>query len=304
MNPVEVYGLKKTFEERLVLEDISLVVHSGDIYGLLGPNGSGKTTTLRILLGILKPDEGVITVLGMDPFLAGPQLRQRVNALPESYGLYGWMSALSYLSFFGQLYDIALTLDDYQDWLQQVGLEPGDSRPIRTFSQGMKQRLGIARAMINNPEVLFLDEPTNGLDPRGRREIHDLLLKLNREKATTLVISTHILDDVERLCTRIAILDKGKVRYEGMLTSSLNKPSIRRYRFHLENGYQLPSTWSYPGISLIERKGDWMTCLVEDMTPTMVIKTLINSGLPIIEVEDVSDKLEDLYLAYTTGGMA
>lgn len=304
MNPVEVYGLKKTFEERLVLEDISLVVRPGDIYGLLGPNGSGKTTTLRILLGILKPDEGIITVLGMDPSSSGPQLRQRVNALPESYGLYGWMSALSYLSFFGQLYDIALTLADYQDRLQQVGLEPGDSRPIRTFSQGMKQRLGIARAMINNPEVLFLDEPTNGLDPRGRGEIHDLLLKLNREKATTLVISTHILDDVERLCTRIAILDKGKVRYEGTLTSYLNKPSIRRYRFHLENGYQLPSTWSYPGISLIERKGDWMTCLVEDMTPTMVIKTLINSGLPIIEVEDVSHKLEDLYLAYTTGGMA
>jgi ABC-2 type transport system ATP-binding protein len=303
MNDVEVHGLKKTFDERVVLDSISLVVHHGDVYGFLGPNGSGKTTTLRILLGIIRADEGQISVLGMNPSSSGEILRQKVNALPESHGLYGWMSAQSYLSFFSQMYGMEFSRDELSARLQQVGLDPDDHRPIRTFSRGMKQRLGIARATVNDAKILFLDEPTNGLDPRGRREIHDLLVRLNRENGLTVVVSSHILDDVERLCNRIAILDRGKIRYEGRLACSQNERT-HRYRFHVGNGGSFPSPWEYPGISFIETKDEWITCLIEGMAPAQAIKTLLESGLPIIEAQAVSGGLEDLYLAHTMGGTA
>jgi len=170
---IDVRSLKKSFAGKKVLEDASMAVSQGDIYGFLGPNGSGKTTTLRILLGILFPDGGKVAVLKMDPFVDGELLRQRINVLPESHGFYGWMRAEEYLRFFGQLYGLQLTAVDSHKRLEQVGLDPADRRSIRTFSRGMKQRLGIARSLLNDPEILFLDEPTNGLDPKGRREIHD-----------------------------------------------------------------------------------------------------------------------------------
>jgi ABC-2 type transport system ATP-binding protein len=300
MPAIDMQGLKKAFHERPVLHGVSLTVNQGDIYGFLGPNGSGKTTTLRLLLGILSPDEGRIAVLGMNPAVSGAQLHRRVNALPESHGLYGWMSSLAYLNFFGRLYGLTLSGGDYRARLRQVGLDPDDSRPVRTFSRGMKQRLGIARAMINDPEILFLDEPTNGLDPRGRREIHDLLLQLNREKGLTIMISTHILDDVERLCNRIGILEGGLVRYEGPLTD--DSQSAVSYRFHLKDGAAVQSPWNFPGIALLERQDSWITCLIKEGSPAAAIKTLVLGGLPIIEAVAVSGGVEDLYLYYTQGG--
>jgi ABC-2 type transport system ATP-binding protein len=300
MPAIEIQELKKGFEGQPVLHGVSLVVSHGDIYGFLGPNGSGKTTTLRILLGIIPPDAGKIAVLGLDPTASGPQLRRRVNALPESHGLYGWMSALNYLVFFGRLYGMEFSGGDYRASLRRVGLDPDDSRPVRAFSRGMKQRLGIARAMINDPEVLLLDEPTNGLDPRGRREIHDLLLQLNRVRNLTIMISTHILDDVERLCNRIAILDHGLVRYKGPVHPDAG--GRLRYRFHLGNGGVIPSPWNFPGISLLDHRGSWITCTIEGRSPTEAINTLITAGLPIVEAAAVINDLEALYLDHTAGG--
>ncbi len=303
MIAIRVRNLKKTFGAKTVLDSVSMTVHEGDICGFLGPNGSGKTTTLRVLLGIMGADEGEVSVLGLNPALSGHILRRRVNALPESHGLYGWMSAHRYLKFFSQLYGMTPNTDQLRTGLLQVGLDPNDHRPIRTFSRGMKQRLGIARATINEASILFLDEPTNGLDPRGRREIHDLLLTLNREQGLTIVISTHILDDVERLCNRIAIMDMGRVRYEGPLASGNNARSLR-YRLHLDNSCSMPSGWTYPGIDIIENKEGWITCSIDGIPPAYAIKTLVEAGLPILEAEILSGGLEDLYLSHTEGGVS
>jgi len=297
---IETRDLRKAFDGKEVLKGVSLTVNTGDIYGFLGPNGSGKTTTLRILLGILQPDSGEVSVLGINPMVNGASLRSRVNALPESHGLYGWMSAMSYLSFFGQLYGMTLGNDEYRSRLEQVGLDPDDLRPVRTYSRGMKQRLGIVRAMINNPELLFLDEPTNGLDPRGRREIHDLLLSLNRQQGLSVVISTHILDDVERLCNRVAILDNGEVKYEGQPV--YESRGAVHYRFHLEDGESVLDHWSFQNIVLLEHKDGWITCLIKGISPADAVRALVMKGLPISEATRVSGGLEDLYLEYTSGG--
>ena len=223
MNTVEVGSLCKSFDGRPVLKELAMTVGQGDIYGFLGPNGTGKTTTLRILVGLLRADSGNIRVLGVDPEKKSDQLKQWVNMLPESQGFYGWMRATDYLGFFAGLYGLRLSGPKSRQLLARVGLDTAENRSIRSFSRGMKQRLGIARSLLNEPHVLFLDEPTNGLDPKGRRDIHDLLLGLNLENDITIVLSTHILDDVQQLCNRIGILFDAKLQYEGRLNKDLEK---------------------------------------------------------------------------------
>jgi len=301
MNVVEIESLKKSFEGRKVLENTFMTVKKGDIYGFLGPNGSGKTTTLRILLGILQRDGGTVNVMGLDPSTEGDRLRRWVNVLPESHGFYGWMWAEDYLRFFGQLYGLNLSAADCRMHMEQVGLDSADRRPIRTFSRGMKQRLGIARALVNDPEVLFLDEPTNGLDPKGRREIHDLLLHLNREKGMTVVISTHILDDVERLCNRIGILYNAIIQYEGPLFSASSGKAIR-YRFRVAGGNGVSGQLNLPGITVQEQTGNWFSCTIQDMKPEEAIQSLVQTGIPIAEAVQMGSGLEAMYLAHTGGG--
>ena len=304
MNAVKVERLRKSFDDKLVLDDVSLSVNRGDIYGFIGPNGSGKTTTLRILLGILRQDKGNVNLLDMDPVTCSAELHRRVNALPESHGLYGWMSPQAYLRFFAELYGVSLNLKDAQSRLQQVGLNPDDHRPIHTFSQGMRQRLGIARAMVNDPELLILDEPTNGLDPRGRREIHDLFLTLNRERGITLILSTHILDDVERLCTRLAILDRGKIRYEGPLAVNLDQSGRVLYRFHIDEASKVPAPGCYPNIRILEVNNGWLKCELLGVSAPEALRTLLQDGVAVSEAARLSGGLEDLYLTHTRVNLA
>jgi len=300
MNAIEIKGLKKKFSGKDVLENVSLTVEQGDIYGFLGPNGAGKTTTLRIILGIISYEEGSISVIGKEISSWKNDLKSMVNVLPESHGFYEWMNAVSYLQFFGNLYGIRMTEDKCLNQLHIVGLDPDNHLPIRTYSRGMKQRLGIARATINSPEILFLDEPTNGLDPRGRREIHDFLLRLNREHGTTIVISTHILDDVERLCNRIAILHHGKIRYEGMLKNKANGTDCR-YNFRLDKKWKIPDGWQNTHIKFLDYHGDHLICQINGITPTEAIKTLLETGLPVVEAEQISGGIEETYFVYTEG---
>ncbi len=223
---IRVENLIKKYDGHTALDGLNFTVEDGDIYGFLGPNGAGKTTTIRIMTGIIRADSGRVIIEGHDVFREIMEVKRLINALPESSGYYEWMTAVEYLDFFSNLYEEEKTKQGIFKLLNDVGLNGKEGHLIRSFSRGMKQRLGIARALINRPKLLFLDEPTNGLDPKGRRDIHDLLIDLNQKQGTTIFLSTHLLDDVERLCNRIAILNYGKIVRAGDLREMKGRGTI------------------------------------------------------------------------------
>ena len=192
---INIENLRLPIEGKEILKGIDLHLRPGDTYGLLGPNGAGKSTTIFALLGLRAFGSGRISVLGGNPADDAVFIRRSVGVMPEKAGLYGG------------LYDFAPTKQDVAKMLEKVGLGAEAHRPIGTYSRGMKQRLAVARALISRPKLLILDEPTNGLDPKGRREIHDLLVEFASDGKAGVLLCTHLLDDVDRLCNRIGIID-------------------------------------------------------------------------------------------------
>jgi ABC-2 type transport system ATP-binding protein len=223
---ISVENLAKKYDGYTALDGLNFTVEHGDIFGFLGPNGAGKTTTIRIMTAILKADSGNVLIDGHSIFGEPLAVKKIINAVPESNGYYEWMAACEYLEFFSHLYKEKISKQEVDKLLEIVGLHGKESHLIRSYSRGMRQRLGIARALINRPKLLFLDEPTNGLDPKGRRDIHDLLIDLNRDHDTTIFLSTHLFDDVERLCNRIAIINYGKIVRAGELDRMKGKGTI------------------------------------------------------------------------------
>jgi ABC-2 type transport system ATP-binding protein len=207
---IELRGLTKRFGDTIALDHADLVVRPGVVFGFLGRNGAGKTTTLRILSGLARPTAGMAQVLGHDVTSANDAVRARIGFLPDVPGFYPWMTAREYLEFAGRLFGIDdATLDARASaLLEMAGLSSVGTR-IGGFSRGMKQRLGIAQALINAPSLLMLDEPTSALDPIGRREVLEMVASLRGR--TTVFFSTHILADVERVCDAVAILERGRV---------------------------------------------------------------------------------------------
>ena len=207
---IELRGLTKRFGSTLALDHVDLVVQSGLVFGFLGRNGAGKTTTLRILSGLARPTAGTAHVLGHEVTRAPHAVRARIGFLPDVPGLYPWMTAREYLHLAGRLFglDPATIAARAEALLEMAGLATVTTR-VGGFSRGMKQRLGIAQALINAPSLLMLDEPTSALDPIGRREVLEMVASLRGR--TTVFFSTHILADVERVCDAVAILESGRV---------------------------------------------------------------------------------------------
>lgn len=217
---VRVEGLVKTFRQglgvraRRALDGVSFTVRRGEIFGFVGPNGAGKTTTLKILMGLIRPSAGRASVLGHD--VRETEYRRHVGFLPEAPYFYDYLTGREFLRFYARVCGVprarrAARIAQLLDW---VGLaHAGDAR-LRTYSKGMLQRVGIAQALVHDPQVVFLDEPMSGLDPIGRKEIRDLIRRLQGE-GKTVFMNTHILSDVEMLCDRVAIIVKGRIRWEG-----------------------------------------------------------------------------------------
>ncbi len=222
MTIVETRNLTFSFTgEEFVLNDLHLNVEQGSLYGFLGPNGAGKTTTLRLILGLLKKQTGSISIFGK-PFEKNRiEILRNVGSLIESPSLYGHLTAVENLALLQKIY--RCPKERIQEVLTLVGLTNTGKKKASQFSFGMKQRLSIAIALLHEPSLLILDEPTNGLDPNGTIEIRELLKKLNQENGITVIISSHILSEIERLVTHVGIINKGKMMFEGTLDELKSK---------------------------------------------------------------------------------
>ena len=220
-------GLKKTYRDIRALDGVDIEVRPGEIFGLLGPNGAGKTTAVKILLGLTHPTEGRASIGGIDS--SRPESRARVGYLPEGHRFPGYLTARSTLSVFGRMSGMSASEISRRvpELLARVRLEPWAGVRVRKFSKGMVQRLGLATALVSDPDVLLLDEPTDGVDPVGRREIRDLLLE-QAARGKAILVNSHLLSEIEMTCGRVAILKQGRIAAQGTIAELTRRES--RYR--------------------------------------------------------------------------
>ncbi len=214
--PVEARGLVKRYGDIVAVDHVDLTVQSGDVYGYLGPNGAGKTTSLRMLLGLIRPDEGAVRLFGREPLTDGARALDGVAGFVEEPRFYPYLSGRKNLELLAA-YDGGVAGDRIDSVLESVELSERAGDKVRGYSHGMRQRLGIAAALLRDPKLLLLDEPTTGLDPAGIRDMRDLVRRLAQE-GMTIVLSSHILAEVEALCDRVGILRRGRVVFEGSLS--------------------------------------------------------------------------------------
>ena len=219
---VEVNNLSKNFNQIKAVNDLSFSVHQGDIYGFLGQNGAGKSTTIRMMLTLIKPGSGEIKIFGKELLANRHEILQQTGAIIERPDMYKYLSAYDNLSIFAKLSGLKVTRKLIMDRLQQVGLADRSKSKVRTFSQGMKQRLGIAIALVHDPKLIILDEPTNGLDPQGIADMRNLILSLSREMGKTVIVSSHLLSEIELIANRMIIINKGKKIVEGEVSALLD----------------------------------------------------------------------------------
>ncbi|MFH1241453.1 MAG: ABC transporter ATP-binding protein [Pseudomonadota bacterium] len=218
---IETVGLTRTYDRLTAVDSLSFEVKEGEIFAFLGPNGAGKTTTLLMLLGLSRPSAGYSRVCGLDPLTKAREVKRLVGYLPESVGFYGDLNAIESLEYVASLNGIekAEASTRIHELLEMMGLSENSRKKVGAFSRGMKQRLGIAEVLIKAPRVLFLDEPTIGLDPDGALRLIDLIQSLNREKKITVLISSHNLFQVQKISHRVGIMIKGKMVAEGSVKS-------------------------------------------------------------------------------------
>ena len=294
MNMLQITGLCKKFGDKNVLNGIDLVVPEHSIYGFVGKNGAGKTTTMKAILGLLKPDAGEIAVNGERVVYGETITNKYIGYLPDVPEFYSFMTAYEYLMFCGEISRIEkIELKARcKELLELVGLK-NEKHRIKGFSRGMKQRLGIAQALLNRPKLLICDEPTSALDPVGRKEILDILLAVREE--TTVLFSTHILSDVERVCTDVAFLNNGVIEIQGKLSDIKTKYRRDEYLLEIENESDLNKVMQT--FSQTKKTGNTQLVFVNDDQLLYDILTFVaNKRIPILKMERIEPTLESLFM--------
>ncbi len=309
---ITVENLTKSFKQRKALDGISFSIQRGGIFGFVGPNGAGKTTTIRILTTLLQADSGTVTVDGFDVRRDIAQVRRRLGYVPDFFGLYTDMTTWEYLDFFAGCYHIppADRPALMTDLLELVDLTHRRDDFVDGLSRGMKQRLGLARALIHDPEILVLDEPAAGLDPRARVEFRALLKELQR-LGKTIFFSSHILADVDELCTDVGIIEAGKMVALGNLEelrARLRRQRIIKFTVIGENVDAALAVLSYvPQVSQVERRqvnGDWEVSLRFDgdkRAVSALIAKLVRADVPLLSFSEETESLEDVFMQLTEG---
>lgn len=303
MSVIETKDLRKTYGAIEALKGVTLHVEPGQIYGLLGQNGAGKSTMVKILLGIVKKTDGEATLLGAE---AGTtEVRKRVGYLPEDHQFPGYHSAVSLLHYYGELYGMSRPerVERMDAALDIVGLKKRAKSKIKTYSKGMKQRLGIAQAFFHDPEVIFLDEPTDGVDPVGRKEIRDLLQTLKGE-GRTIFVNSHLLGEVEMMSDRVAIIHQGEMVREGTVADLTRRAN--RFEIGLEKGTDFPvQPLREAGFTVDDVGGGRVEVeLADGQSIDPVLELLWARGLKLRHLLEQKQTLEDVFMKLVEGANA
>lgn len=295
---IHIENLEKSIGTREILKGITFNVHTGDIFGYLGPNGAGKTTTIRILLGLLRADSGKLAVLGRDVGLAAT--RMKIGFALDPDGLYDTMTGRENLKYYADIYSVASNEKHIEKLLELVGLADRAGDRVGTYSRGMRQRLSLARAMVHDPQVLILDEPTAGVDPTGQIEIRNILQVIVRDEKKTVLLSSHNLDEVQRICNRIALIDRGEIRLYGELDDLRHKmgrsaivvetsdrisgPVLEDLKRQTRLGFREAS-----GTTLLFKSGEGAAEIAD------IVAFLAGHGVRIVQVGQREASLEEVY---------
>jgi ABC-2 type transport system ATP-binding protein len=318
MTPVvEAHGLAKYFGSLLAVDDLTIAVEAGDVLGILGPNGAGKTTAVRMLTTILAPSRGSFSVAGI-PHTRAEEIRRRIGVLPESAGYPGTQTGEQYLTYHARLYghSRARARELARSLLDELGLLERSASPISAYSRGMRQRLGIARALVNDPVAVFLDEPTLGLDPAGQRQVLSSVRTIAEERGVAVLLSTHLLNEVEENCSHVMILNRGRVIADGTVAEVVSGAAEpRRVRLQVAPDDTERSALVLTGVSGVERveldrsRPGWLT--VEFATtsdsnglvrPNESLLALLDAGIALRSFEIDGTRLSDAFLAMTGAG--
>ena len=304
---VRTENLSRIYGSLLALNGLNLTVNKGDLFGFIGSNGAGKTTTLRILSTFLAPSTGRAEVFGHDVVTASDTVRRLIGYMPDFFGVYKDMEVTEYLDFFGACYKIpsAQREKTVNDVLELVGLSEKRGALIGALSRGMQQRLGLARVLIHDPQLLLLDEPASGLDPRARIEVMAILQELQR-LGKTIIISSHILSELQNLCNRVAIIEKGKLIYSGPVQGVRDQFATGRVFWAKINGDPQRAVEALKQRPEITEAGLQEGRLKiglrdHDTDPGIVAEVLVNGGFKLVGLEEEELGLEEVFLRVTKG---
>jgi ABC-2 type transport system ATP-binding protein len=297
---IRVNQLSKHYGDIRAVNDLSFTVNKGDVYGFLGQNGAGKSTTIRMLLTLIKPTHGTIEIFGKELVSNRRAILQQVGAVIERPDLYKYLTAYENLALFAKMSGVKIERSVLMNQLELVGIRDRSESKVKTFSQGMKQRLGIAVALVHDPELIILDEPTNGLDPQGIADIRNLILHLSRNLGKTIVVSSHLLSEIEMVASRMLIIDKGSKKAEGSV-SDLFDPSKTLVELETINGsnaYGVMKTGPFAG-NLVDYSGDRIRLRINKTLIPSFAEYLVANNIPITSLQ-AKHSLEDYFLSLTT----
>jgi ABC-2 type transport system ATP-binding protein len=287
----------KRFGDRLAVEDLDLEVPRGEIYGLLGHNGAGKSTAIGMMLGQVWPTSGAIRVCGFDVTSSRPKALQNVGAIFESPAFYDYLSGFRNLQILSN-YSASTSKKRIEEVVDWVGLRGREYSKVRTYSHGMRARLALAQALLPSPELLILDEPSDGLDPEGIHEMRETILRLHRELGLTILLSSHLLNEVELLCTRIAVLNQGRKVFEGPLSEARKREHWTRLR--VDRFAQAAENLLAAGL-IVDQRTDEAVVLADGVGPDAVVRFLVGRDIAVFEIAPEAETLESFYLGLMKG---
>ena len=300
MPAIQLSRVTKRFGDVEAVRELDLTVESGEIYGFLGPNGAGKSTTINMVLDLVRPTSGTITVLGEPVETAGAALRERIGVLPEGFDVYDRLTGRKHIEFAADSKGVG---DDPEEILARVGLSDAADRAAGGYSKGMRQRLALGMALVGEPELLVLDEPSTGLDPGGAKEMREIV-RQEADRGATVFFSSHVLGQVEAVCDRVGILHEGELvtedSIEGLREASDNEATLILTVDDATDD-DLDPVRRLDGVSGAAIDGTMVTVSCESSAKTEVISTLGEAGIEIQDIETESTSLEELFLSYTDG---